>query len=161
MPKCDGDPRYRKCDRGAIFAERDIETKRIVRYVCQGHAYSFNPYTEFVLIAEQRKKLLAELEACNPHFSRYTPIAQVDKLSLRLPQSYSATNVRSVMKSFDGVVDEVAVHDKVLSASEIQERLIRKDRCWFVKVDTIIDEIGQWAIIFIIVLVVTIFAKGI
>lgn len=79
MPKCDGDPRFRKCDREAIFVERDIETKRIIRRVCQGHAYSFDPYTEFVSIAKLEQELLAVLEICNPYFSRYVPVAQVDE----------------------------------------------------------------------------------
>lgn len=76
---------YPGCTREARYVERDMETKKVLRRVCLGHACSLNPYTEFVSIAELEKELLAELETLNPYFSRYTPVARLDKLSPKLP----------------------------------------------------------------------------
>ena len=55
MPKCDGDWKNPGCNREAICVERDMDSKKILRYVCQGHAHSFNPYTEFAVLELKRR----------------------------------------------------------------------------------------------------------
>jgi hypothetical protein len=58
MPKCDGDGLPdSECDREALYVERGIESKRVIRRVCQGHAFSFNPDSEFVLIEQVEAEL--------------------------------------------------------------------------------------------------------
>lgn len=48
---------YTECNEPATTTERYIETKNVLRYVCDKHALSFNPVTEFVPLLVNREKV--------------------------------------------------------------------------------------------------------